>query len=58
MKEKTKTRGIGFWALLILTGLVFAALLELNKNTLTAEKRCRAKALCCVSRPLRRCLPC
>ena len=40
MKEKTKTRGIGFWALLILTGLVFAALLELNKNTLTAWGLC------------------
>ena len=40
MKEKTKTRGIGFWALLILTGLVFAALLELNKNTLAAWGLC------------------
>ena len=40
MKEKTRTRGIGFWTLLTLTGLVFAALLELNKNTLAAWGLC------------------
>ena len=39
-KNAPKTRGIGFWLLLALTGLVFAALLELNKNTLAAWALC------------------
>ena len=35
--EKRKERpGAGFWILLVLTALIFAALLELNKNTLLA----------------------
>ena len=35
--EKRKTKpGARFWILLALTALVFAALLELNKNTLPA----------------------
>ena len=36
MKEKTKRPGAGYWFLFLLTALLFAALLELNKNTLAA----------------------
>ena len=41
MKEKTKV-GAGFVLLAVLTALVFAALLELNKNTLPAWGLCAA----------------
>ena len=38
--EKTKKTGAGFWIPAVLTALVFAALLELNRNTLLAWGLC------------------
>ena len=46
MKETTKKTGTaGFWIALLLTALVFAALLELNRNTLLAWGICAALLL-------------
>ena len=36
MKKSEKSRDIGFWILFALAGLLFLALLELNKNTMLA----------------------
>ena len=38
--EKTGKNGAGFWIPAVLTALVFAALLELNRNTLLAWGLC------------------